>query len=194
VQILGVERLITEHLGLTVWTQRPSEKVKILKLWVLVLRPIWKRCSPRNLTSNVRININICIKISFCISRAFQPLHYRAVASELWGQGVHCSPQVQDLYPMYPPSQRCGLCQNFKQTILTTGLYNVRTNLYPPHLRKRSDAPATLLATPTCSLECYCTGQSRRVLTHNGPVLSRPLSTLAYTVNCPCNSGHEICK
>jgi len=132
VQILGVERFITEHLGLTVWTQRPSEKVKILKLWVLVLRPIWKRCSPRNLISNVRININICIKISFCFSRALQPLQYPAVASELWGQGVHCSPQVQDLYPMYPPSQRCGICKNFKQTILTTRLYNVRTNLYPP--------------------------------------------------------------
>jgi len=31
-------------------------------------------------------------------------------------RGVHCTPQVQDLYPLYPPSQRCGLCQNFKQT------------------------------------------------------------------------------
>ena len=40
-----------------------------------------------------------------------------------------------------PPSQRCGLCQNFKQTTLTTRLHKVRTNLYPaPHLRKRSDA------------------------------------------------------
>ena len=28
-------------------------------------------------------------------------------------------PQVHDLYPLYPPSQRCGLCQNFKQTTLT---------------------------------------------------------------------------
>ena len=56
--------------------------------------------------------------------------------------GVHCTPQVQDLYPLYLPSQRCGLCQNFKQTILTTRLYKVRTNLYPsPHLRKLSDAP-----------------------------------------------------
>ena len=62
------------------------------------------------------------------------------MASELWGQGVHCTPQVQDLYPLYPPSQRCGLCQNFKQTTLTTRLYKVRTNLYP-HLRKCSDAP-----------------------------------------------------
>ena len=40
-------------------------------------------------------------------------------------------PQVQDLYPLYPPSQACGLCQNFKQTTLTTRLYKVRTNLYP---------------------------------------------------------------
>jgi len=49
-------------------------------------------------------------------------------------------PQVQDLYPVYHPSQRCGLCQNFKQTTLTTSLYKVRKNLYPP-LRKSSDAP-----------------------------------------------------
>jgi len=47
--------------------------------------------------------------------------------------GVHCTPQVQDLYP---PSQRCGLCQKFKQTTLTTRLYKVRTNLYPPPLTK----------------------------------------------------------
>ena len=45
-------------------------------------------------------------------------------------------PQVQDLYPLYPPSQRCGLCQHFKQTTLTTRLYKVRTNLYPPPLTK----------------------------------------------------------
>jgi len=43
-----------------------------------------------------------------------------------------------------PPSQRCGLCQNFKQTTLTTRLYKVRTNLYPPHLRKRFDAPGRM--------------------------------------------------
>ena len=55
-----------------------------------------------------------------------------SVASELWGQGVHCTLQVQNLYPLYPPSQRCGLCQNFKQTTLTTRLYKDRTNLYPP--------------------------------------------------------------
>ena len=55
-----------------------------------------------------------------------------SVASELWGQGVHCTAQVQDLYPLYLPSQRCGLCQNFKQTTLTTRLHKVRTKLYPP--------------------------------------------------------------
>ena len=44
---------------------------------------------------------------------------------------VHCTPQVQDLYPLYPPSQRCGFRQNLKQTTLTTRLYKVRTNLYP---------------------------------------------------------------
>jgi len=56
------------------------------------------------------------------------------VASELWGHGGTLTPpQVQDLYP---PSQRCGLCQNFKQTTLTIRLYKVRTNLYPPPLTK----------------------------------------------------------
>jgi len=73
------------------------------------------------------------------------------------GNYVHCTPQVQDLYSLYTPSQRCGLCQNFKQTTLTgkckwsygpscpvdfplnifihsftRRLYKVRTNLYPP--------------------------------------------------------------
>ena len=61
-------------------------------------------------------------------------------------RGVHRTPQVQDLYPLYHPSQRCGLCQNFKQTTLTTRLYKVRTNLYPPHLRKRCDAPGCDIA------------------------------------------------
>jgi len=55
------------------------------------------------------------------------------------GTGGTLYPQVQDLYPC-TPSERCGLCQNFKQTTLTTRLYKVRTNLYP-QLRKRSDAP-----------------------------------------------------
>jgi len=46
---------------------------------------------------------------------------------------LYLPPQVQDLYPVYHPSQRCGLCQNFKQTTLTTSLYKVRKNLYPPY-------------------------------------------------------------
>ena len=33
------------------------------------------------------------------------------------GTGGTLYPQVQDLYPLYHTSQRCGLCQNFKQTI-----------------------------------------------------------------------------
>jgi len=53
-------------------------------------------------------------------------------------RGVHCTPS-SELVPPVPPSQRRGLCQNFKQTTFTTRLYKVRTNLYP-HLRKRSDA------------------------------------------------------
>ena len=52
-------------------------------------------------------------------------------------RGVHCTPQVQDLYPLSPPSQRCCFCQNFKQTTLTTRLYKVCTNLYPPPLTKK---------------------------------------------------------
>jgi len=52
------------------------------------------------------------------------------------GSKLTLYPQVQDLYPLYetvpPPSERCGLCQNFKQTISTTRLYKVRTNLYSP--------------------------------------------------------------
>ena len=67
----------------------------------------------------------------------------QSVASELWGQGGYIVPPSSGLVPPVPPSQRCSLCQNFKQTTLTTRLYKVRTNLYPPlHLRKRSDAPA----------------------------------------------------
>jgi len=68
-------------------------------------------------------------------------MYRTTVASELWGLGGTLYPQVQDLYLLYLPSQRCGLCQNFKQTTLTTRLHKVRTNLYP-QLRKRSDAPA----------------------------------------------------
>ena len=47
-------------------------------------------------------------------------------------RGVHCTPPSSGLVPpVPPPSQRCDLCQNFKQTTLTTRLYKVRTNLYP---------------------------------------------------------------
>jgi len=57
------------------------------------------------------------------------------------GTGGTLYPQVQDLYP---PSQRCGLCQNFKQMILTTRLYKVRTNLYPPLTKTFQRACANL--------------------------------------------------
>jgi len=46
--------------------------------------------------------------------------------------GYIVPPKFRTCTPLYPPSQRCGLCQNFKQTTLTTRLYKVRTNLYPP--------------------------------------------------------------
>ena len=54
------------------------------------------------------------------------------------GSGVGTMETGGTLYPKFrivlpvPPSQRCGLCQDFKQTTLTTRLYKVRTNLYPP--------------------------------------------------------------
>jgi len=86
-------------------------------------------------------------------------LSISSVASELWGQldgGEYIVPQVQDLYPLCPSSQRCGLCQNFKQTTLATRLYKVRTNLYHPHLRKRSDAPGDH------STRCGCSDQKLR--------------------------------
>jgi len=51
-----------------------------------------------------------------------------------------------------PPSQRCGLCQNFKQTTLTTRSYKVRTNLYPP----------TYENVPT-RLQSTCRGESFQV-------------------------------
>ena len=60
-------------------------------------------------------------------------------------------PKVQDLYSLYPPSQRCGLCQNFKQTTLTTRLYKVRTNLYPPPLTYEN-IPTRLVPPPGSDL------------------------------------------
>ena len=75
------------------------------------------------------------------------------VASELWGQGGYIVPTPSSgLVPPAPPSQRCGLCQNFKQTILTTRLYKVRTNLYPP-LTTRSSAIAERPRDASCQLK-----------------------------------------
>jgi len=48
------------------------------------------------------------------------------------GTGGYIVPPSSGHVPPVPPSQRCGLCQNFKQKTLTTRLYKVRTNLYPP--------------------------------------------------------------
>jgi len=56
----------------------------------------------------------------------------KPVASELWGHVGTSYPPSSGLVPPVPPSQRCGLCQNFKQTTLTTRLCKVSTNLYPP--------------------------------------------------------------
>ena len=67
-------------------------------------------------------------------------------------RGVHCTPPSLGLVPPVPPSQRCGLCQNFKQTTLTTRLYKVRTYLYLPHLRNRSYAPAVPHTTRAVSI------------------------------------------
>ena len=78
-----------------------------------------------------------------CITREMETSGQVQWRRNYGDKGVHCIPQVQDLYPLYLPSQRCGLCQNFKQTTLTTRFYKVRTNLYP-HLRKRSDAPVSI--------------------------------------------------
>ena len=61
-------------------------------------------------------------------------------------------PQVQDLYPLHPPSQRCGLCQNFKRTTLTTRLYKVRTNLYPP-APNYENGPTRLRVYSRCSIK-----------------------------------------
>jgi len=87
---------------------------------------------------NVQINIiKICIKISSCISCAFQP----------------------------PPT------------------------LLPNELTLRR--VRWTLATPSTDLPAHSAGNQTA---HSGPVSSRPLSTLAYTVNCPCNSGREISR
>jgi len=64
----------------------------------------------------------------------------------------HCTPKFRTCTPCTPPSQRCGLCQNFKQTTLTTRSYKVRTNLYPP----------TYENVPT-RLQSTCRGESFQV-------------------------------
>jgi len=76
--------------------------------------------------SNVRINVQICNKNSFCISRAFKP--------------ASC-PELPVRWP---------------------------------------------LATPTCLQSLY--GQSETYGT------DQSLSTLTYTVNWPCNGGHEMSR
>jgi len=69
-------------------------------------------------------------------NRSFPQAPFRVVnkpvASELWGHVGTLYPPSSGLVPPVPPSQRCGLCQNFKQTTLTTRLCKVSTNLYPP--------------------------------------------------------------
>jgi len=106
----------------------------------------WSREAPplpqtRGKTSSIRLAASIEFRLVSCDAPA--ALYWLLLTSGVgtMGTGRTLYPQVQDLYPLYSPSQRCGLCQNFKQTTLTTRLYKVRTNLYPPHLRKRSDAP-----------------------------------------------------
>jgi len=81
-------------------------------------------------------------------------------ASELWGQrGTLYLPKFRTCTPV-PPSQRCGLCRNFKQTTLTTRLYKVRTDLYPPHTYE--NVPTRLDVNGNA--EFKCTGWAKNVL------------------------------
>jgi len=66
------------------------------------------------------------IKMNICNSAASLVVKVEHWASGVgtMGTGGTLYPQVQDLYPLYLPSQRCGLCQNSKQTTLTTRLYS----------------------------------------------------------------------
>ena len=54
------------------------------------------------------------------------------VASELWGQGGTLDPQVQDFYPLYLQVKDVAYVKILSKRLLTTRLYKVRTNLYPP--------------------------------------------------------------
>jgi len=54
------------------------------------------------------------------------------VTSELWGQGGTLDPQVQDFYPLYLQVKDVAYVKILSKRLLTTRLYKVRTNLYPP--------------------------------------------------------------
>ena len=65
----------------------------------------------------------------------------------------YIAPPSSGLVPPGPPSQRCGLCQIFKQTTLTTRLYKVLTNLCP--LPTYENVP-TCLTLPPLGVAKYC--------------------------------------
>jgi len=129
--------------------------VKTRKLYVGggAMLELWHRKSPVSVAGRVFFVLSFhcrppSLLVIICFFRfslsLLHPCCCRQWRRNYGDRGVHCTPpQVQDLYgPLYPPSQRYGLCQNFKQTTLTTRLYKFRTDLNPPpHLRKRSDAP-----------------------------------------------------
>ena len=80
-----------------------------------------------------------CLSVRACLRARpgggiFRPACRRLLVCLISGVGTmrNYVPPSSGLVPPVPPSQRCGLCQNFKQTTLTTRLYKVRTNLYPP--------------------------------------------------------------
>jgi len=73
--------------------------------------------------------------LCFCVATAFsmnKDLYIIHSGVGTMGTGGTLYPPSSGLVTPVPSSQRCGLCQNFKQTTLTTRLYKVRTNLYPP--------------------------------------------------------------
>jgi len=51
------------------------------------------------------------------------------------GTGGTLYPQVQDLYPLYPQVKDAAYVNILSKRLLTTRLYKVRTNLYPPLTR-----------------------------------------------------------
>jgi len=73
--------------------------------------------------------IQICLLLLLLLSRTTA----RSAGGTMGtGGGGTLHPTRSGLVPPVPPSQRCGLCQNFKQTTLTTRLYKVRTICTPP--------------------------------------------------------------